>query len=77
MDAQAELIAYLRQVVEEEECCVTCSEDNIFWEDGAWKLQLAGFLEPWPLGETVDEAKAKLKEYASMKFGSSSFEAPS
>ncbi len=33
MDAQAELIAYLRQVVEEEEYCVTCSEDNIFWDD--------------------------------------------
>jgi hypothetical protein len=30
---------------------------------------LEGFLEPWDLGWTVVEAKASIREYASMGFG--------
>jgi len=69
MDEQTELINYLRQVIGEEGCCVTCNRDDIFFEDGQWKLKMENFIEPWVLGETVDQAKAKIKEYASMGFG--------
>jgi hypothetical protein len=69
MDQQAELVNYLRQVIGEEGCCVSCNTDDVFFEDGTWKLKLENFLEPWELGETVDEAKARIREYASMGFG--------
>jgi hypothetical protein len=26
-------------------------------------------LEPWKLGDNIEEAKARIKEYASMRFG--------
>ena len=69
MDQQTELVNYLQQVIGEEGCCVSCNTDDIFFEDGKWKLKLENFLEPWELGETVDEAKARIREYASMGFG--------
>jgi hypothetical protein len=28
-----------------------------------------GFMAPWNLGQTVEEAKASIREYASMGFG--------
>ena len=68
-EQQMELVNYLRQVIGEEGCCVSCNPDDVFFEDGRWKLKLEGFLESWDLGETVDEAKASIKDYASMGFG--------
>ena len=44
MNAQAELVNYLRQVIGEEGCCVTCSSDHVYFEDGTWKLKLENFL---------------------------------
>jgi hypothetical protein len=32
-------------------------------------MKLEGFLEPWYLGSTVEEAKISIGEYASMGFG--------
>jgi hypothetical protein len=68
-EQQAELIRYLREVIGEEGCCVTCNEDDIFFRDGKWMLMLEHFMEPWELGETVEEAKAAIRDYASMGFG--------
>jgi hypothetical protein len=34
-----------------------------------WKMMLEGFMEPWFLGKTAEEAKVSIKEYASMGFG--------
>ncbi len=60
----------LFQILGEEGCGMSC-EDNtdIFYDEEGWKLMLCGFMEPWKLGKTVDEAKATLKELGSMRFG--------
>jgi len=34
-----------------------------------WKMILEGFMAPWNLGATISEAKASIKEYASMGCG--------
>ena len=36
-------------------------------EDG-WKMELEGFMAPWQLGKTLEEAKASIREYAGMVF---------
>ena len=30
---------------------------------------LEGFMEPWKLGQTLEEAKTGIREYAGMSFG--------
>jgi hypothetical protein len=32
-------------------------------------MMLEGFMEPWKLGQSVEEARASIREYASMGFG--------
>jgi hypothetical protein len=32
-------------------------------------MMLEGFMEPWKLGQTVEEAQASIKEYSRMGFG--------
>ena len=64
-----ELLEFLKQVVGEEGCGVSCDEAEIFEDQEGWKLMLGGFMEPWLLGSTVEEAKARIKEYASQGFG--------
>jgi hypothetical protein len=34
-----------------------------------WKMILEGFMEPLKLGQTVEEAKASIRDYAEMGFG--------
>jgi len=72
MEGRKELLAYLKDTVGEEGCGVSCDDADIFHDQKGWNLMLCGFLEPWPLGETVEEAKASIKEYASQGFGMSS-----
>jgi predicted RNase H-like HicB family nuclease len=48
---------------------VSCEEATVFQDDEGWKMMLEGFMEPWQLGRTVEEAKASIKEYAKMGFG--------
>lgn len=67
-DKQA-LYAYLYEIVGEAGCGVSCSEAQIFKQDGQWQLFLEGFMGPWALGSTVDEAKANLRDYAAQGFG--------
>jgi hypothetical protein len=48
---------------------VSCEEATIFQDDEGWKMMLEGFMEPWKLGTTVEEAKTSIREYAGMAFG--------
>jgi hypothetical protein len=70
MDDKKELLAYFHEIVGEEGCCGgPCQEINFFKDADGWKVFLEGFMEPWRLGATVEEAKNAIKEYAQMSFG--------
>lgn len=69
MSEREDINRYLYELVGEEGCGVTCDNADIFYDEEGWKLMLEGFMEPWKLGKTVDEAKTSLKEYASQGFG--------
>jgi len=64
-----EIYSALMESIGEEGCCVSCNPDDIFQDEEGWKLFLEGFMEPWFLGKTVDEAKTRIKEYAAQGFG--------
>ena len=59
----------LMDVLGEEGCGVSCEEATVFQDDEGWKMMLEGFMEPWKLGQTVEEARASIREYAQMGFG--------
>ena len=69
MNERTEILNYLMSVIGEEGCGVTCEEAEIFKDEQGWKMKLEGFMEPWSLGKTVEEAKASIESYASMGFG--------
>jgi hypothetical protein len=69
MNDREELLASLMEAVGEEGCGISCQEAEIFLDEEGWKLFLEGFMEPWFLGKSVAEAKARIREYASMGFG--------
>ncbi len=70
MDEQQEIRDTLFEVLGVEGCGTTCEDDvDILQDEEGWKLMLCGFMEPWMLGKTVDEAKATLEELGSMRFG--------
>jgi hypothetical protein len=68
-DENQHLYDILYEIVGEGGCAGTCSSSELYLEGGEWKLFLCGFMEPWPLGNTVTEAQASLREYADMGFG--------
>jgi hypothetical protein len=63
------ILSELMEVLGEEGCGVSCEEATIYRDDEGWKMMLEGFMEPWKLGRSVEEARANIKEYASMGFG--------
>jgi hypothetical protein len=69
MNETGELREYLLDVVGQEGCGISCTEAEIFRDNEGWKIMLEGFMEPWCLGKTVPEAKARIREYASQGFG--------
>ena len=69
MSDREKILAALMDVLGEEGCGVSCEEATIFKDDEGWKMMLEGFMEPWKLGQTVEEAKASIKEYAGVGFG--------
>ena len=69
MGEKFEIMTLLLDVIGEEGCGVSCSDADVFQDEEGWKMMLEGFMEPWYLGKTVEEAKAQIKEYASMGFG--------
>ena len=69
MSDREKILAALMDVLGEEGCGVSCEEATILRDDEGWKMMLEGFMEPWKLGQTVEEAKASIKEYSRMGFG--------
>ena len=69
MSDREKILTALMDVLGEEGCGVSCEEATIFRDDEGWKMMLEGFMEPWNLGQTVEEAKANISEYAGMGFG--------
>jgi hypothetical protein len=70
MDDQRMIRQTLLEILGEEGCGITCEDDtDIFHDEEGWKLKLCGFMEPWKLGATVDEAGATLRKLGSMSFG--------
>lgn len=70
MDGSQDIRNALFEIMGAEGCGVTCEDDvDIFHDEEGWKIMLCGFMEPWKLGMTTDEAKATLREYGSMHFG--------
>ena len=69
MEEKAEILNMLRRVIGEERCGVSCEEAEVFKDEEGWKMFLEGFMEPWFIGKTVEEAKTSIREYASMGFG--------
>ena len=69
MGDRENILDALMQVIGEEGCGVACEEATVFKDEEGWKMILEGFMEPWKLGQSVEEAKASLREYARMGFG--------
>ena len=69
MNDKEKIRQILMDAIGEEGCGVACEEATIFKDDQGWKIMLEGFMEPWPLGHTLDEAVNSIREYAAMGFG--------
>ena len=69
MVERGDLLKFLLDVIGEEGCGASCSDADIFQDEEGWKMMLEGFMEPWFFGKTAEEAKGRIKEYASMGFG--------
>ena len=69
MSDREQILETLMEKIGEEGCGVACEEATIFKDEEGWKMMLEGFMEPWKLGHTVEEAKASIEEYAGMGFG--------
>jgi hypothetical protein len=69
MTEKEEILDFLMETIGEGGCGVACKEAEVSRDQAGWKIFLEGFMEPWYIGKTVEEAKSKIKEYASMGFG--------
>ncbi|MEJ2158258.1 MAG: hypothetical protein P8X96_23270 [Desulfobacteraceae bacterium] len=69
MDDRQKIYDLLYEIVGEGGCAGACSDSELYQEDGQWKLFLCGFMEPWPLGRTIAEVEANLREFAGQGFG--------
>jgi hypothetical protein len=69
MSEREEIREVLTDALGEEGCGISCDDAEFFKDEDGWKLMMEGFLEPWSLGETAEEAKARIRELASMRFG--------
>ena len=68
-DEKEQICNIFHELIGEDGCGVSCSDAEIYKEDGQWKIFLAGFMAPWPLGATVAEVEASLRDYAGMGHG--------
>ena len=69
MDEREDIRKYLYELIGDEGCGVSCGEAEIYRDEDGWKLRLEGFMEPWRIGATLDEAKSSLRDYARMGYG--------
>ena len=68
-DEKQKIYDLLYEIVGEGGCAGACSDAELFQEDGEWKLFLCGFMAAWPLGTTLAEVEANIREYAGQGFG--------
>jgi len=69
MNDKEEILIELMDAIGEEGCGVSCEEATLYKDEDGWQMMLEGFMGPWNLGQTVEEAKSSIREYASMGFG--------
>ncbi len=69
MGDREKILEALMDGLGEEGCGVSCEEATIFQDHEGWKMMLEGFMEPWKLGYSLEEARASIREYAEMGFG--------
>ena len=69
MSEKEKLMNELMDVLGEEGCGVSCEEASLVKDEDGWKLMLEGFMEPWNLGQTVEDARKSIREYSRMGFG--------
>jgi hypothetical protein len=65
MSDKEEILATLKEIVTEDEY----EHAELSHDKEGWKLMLRGFMEPWTLGHSVEEAKSTLKQRAGEGFG--------
>ena len=68
MSDKEEILSALMDVVGEDCCGSACEEATVYKDEQGWQLLMEGFMGPWPLGKTVEEAKTRIHEYANMGF---------
>ena len=71
MPNKQEVYDLFYEIAGEDGCDGACTETELYEEDGQWKLFLCGFMEPWPLGNTLTEVASSLKKLAGAGFGPS------
>ncbi len=69
MEAREEIQRELTEAFGEDSCGNVCDKTNVFHDGEGWKLFLCGFMAPWSLGKTADEAKSRIRELSSIGFG--------
>ena len=69
MGDHEKILEALMDVLGEEGCGVSCEEATIFQDEEGWKMMLEGFMEPWRLGHTLEEARTNIRAYSRMSFG--------
>lgn len=70
MEGERQIRETLYEILGEEGCGIACEEDaDIFYDEDGWKLMLCGFMEPWKLGATVEQARISLKDLGAMRYG--------
>lgn len=69
MTDKQEIRSALYEIVGEEGCGTECSDADIFFDEEGWKLMMEGFMGPWYIGKTAEEAKQTIKKLGSMGFG--------
>jgi hypothetical protein len=69
MEDERKIRDTLLDILGEDGCGMSCVEADITYDEDGWKFMLCGFMEPWKIGRTVDEARATLRELGSMGFG--------
>jgi hypothetical protein len=68
MSDREEIMSVPMDAIGEEGGGVSCEEAEIFKDEDGWKMMPEGFMEPFRLGDTVEEARTPIKEYARMGF---------
>jgi hypothetical protein len=69
MTDEEELMQVLYDALGEEGCGVSCEDATLYKDEEGWQMMLEGFMAPWKLGHTLEEAKASIRDYAAMGFG--------